>query len=219
MHDSSIMHMKRVFEKYIGGKRPGTVLEIGSASRNAPFRTIFEESGWRYTGADLESANNVDLVLSDPFSWSFGSGSYDVVISGQMLEHNTMFWLTFIEMARVLADDGLMVHVAPSRGPEHRAPQDCWRFYRDGMVALAEWAGLECLEASTDWRPQDIEWVKNNRPGQFRLAPPESHFPSTLWGDTVGVFRKRPNARPDAALRYMRTLADKWDDRSEAQRP
>ena len=29
---------------------------------------------------------------------------------------------------------------APSRGPEHRYPNDCWRFYPDGYRALAKYA-------------------------------------------------------------------------------
>jgi hypothetical protein len=39
----------------------------------------------------------------------------------------------------------------PSSGPEHRYPVDCWRFYPDGLVALAEFAHLETLEAVTQW--------------------------------------------------------------------
>ncbi|MDO9191143.1 MAG: methyltransferase type 11, partial [Sulfurimicrobium sp.] len=60
---------------------------------------------------------------------------------------------------------------APSRGPEHRYPVDCWRYYPDGYAALAKYGGLELLEVNTDWDPS-------------------SDLDSAPWGDTVGVFRK-----------------------------
>ncbi len=41
--------------------------------------------------------------------------------------------------------------LAPSSGPEHRYPVDCWRFYPDGLVSLAQFAQMETLEAVTQW--------------------------------------------------------------------
>ena len=41
--------------------------------------------------------------------------------------------------------------IAPSSGFEHRFPVDCWRFYRDGMVAIADFLGFEVLDTFTDW--------------------------------------------------------------------
>jgi SAM-dependent methyltransferase len=204
--------MKRAFERHLKNVKAGKVLEVGSASVTAPFRQIFEQAGWSYVGADLASRPNVDLVLEDPFLWDIPSNSFGAILSGQMLEHNEMFWLSFIEMARVLAPGGVMIHIAPSRGPEHRAPQDCWRFYRDGMLALAKWTGLECLEASTDWARADIDWIRQKKPARFKAMRLDSQFPAGRWGDTVGVFRKPSNARPDLAIRYMKDLIAKWDD-------
>ncbi len=71
-----------------------------------------------------------------------------------------------MEIVRVLKYDGLIFLIAPSRGPIHRHPVDCWRFYPDGYRALAKYGRLELLEVSTDLEGED------------------------MWGDTVGVFRK-----------------------------
>ena len=54
-------------------------------------------------------------------------------------------------MVRVLRPGGHIFLIAPSRGPEHRYPQDCWRFYPDGYRALARFAQIELVEVSTDW--------------------------------------------------------------------
>jgi SAM-dependent methyltransferase len=95
----------------------------------------------------------------------------DVVISGQVLEHAEYFWITALEMARVLKPGGLICLIAPSAGPEHRYPVDCWRFYPDGMRAIAKFAHLDCLEVKTAW-------------DNF------GDHESDMWHDTVAVMRK-----------------------------
>ena len=64
-----------------------------------------------------------------------------------------------------------MIHIAPSRGPEHRVPKDCWRFYRDGMQAMAYWTGLKCIEATTDWDSIHRAYMKQRRPRAFAKLP------------------------------------------------
>jgi hypothetical protein len=107
-----------------------------------------------------------------------------------MLEHNQFFWLSFLKITRVLKQGGIMIHIVPSRGPEHRAPQDCWRFYKDGMEALAAWSGLTIIEATTDWSDEDLEWIKLRYPKRHKHYLKTNRFSSSIWGDTVGVFQK-----------------------------
>lgn len=47
--------------------------------------------------------------------------------------------------------NGRLCLIAPSSGPEHRYPVDCWRFYPDGLRALARYAGLEPIECYAQW--------------------------------------------------------------------
>jgi SAM-dependent methyltransferase len=112
------------------------------------------------------------LVLQRPYDWhEIPSGSVDLLISGQVLEHVEYFWITALEISRVLRPGGMACLIAPSSGPEHRYPVDCWRFYPDGMRAFAKHARLECLEVYTDW-------ADSGDPG------------SDFWHDTVLVARK-----------------------------
>ena len=46
--------------------------------------------------------DGVDIRLADPYRIPLPDASVDIVLSGQMLEHNEFFWLTFLEMSRVL---------------------------------------------------------------------------------------------------------------------
>jgi SAM-dependent methyltransferase len=171
LHASSFQHMQDLVGKYLAPDRPLEVIDIGSYDVNGSYRPLFTKPQWRYRGVDLEAGPGVDLVLKSPYRLPIASGSIDLVVSGQAFEHVEFFWMTWLEMVRVLKPGGQVFLIAPSRGPEHRYPQDCWRFYPDGYRALARFGSCELVEVHTDWEP-------HADPG------------SAPWGDTVGVFRK-----------------------------
>jgi hypothetical protein len=172
MHESSLRHMRLLADNYLKAGESLTIADLGSCDVNGSYRPLFDHPAWRYIGVDLAPGANVDCVLDSPYRLPFASNSIDVFISGQAFEHVEFFWLTWLEMARVIKPRGLIFLIAPSRGPEHRYPVDCWRFYPDAYAALAKYAALDLLEAHTDWQPD----VAGD---------------SAAWGDTVGVFRKR----------------------------
>lgn len=97
MHPSSIENMKYFIKKYVHGEI--SVLDVGSqevpGQENSSYRKLFPESVC-YTGCDMVSGNNVDIVLKSPYHWkNIRSNSYDYCVSGQMLEHVEFPWLTF----------------------------------------------------------------------------------------------------------------------------
>jgi len=154
MHESSYNKMELFRKQYLSGRETDSlhVYDLGSQDVNGSYRPIFSEPAWHYLGIDMASGKNVDLVLRTPYTWhEVASGSADVVISGQAFEHIQFFWITMLEMARVLKPNGICCILAPSSGPEHRYPTDCWRFYPDGMVSMAFFAQMEVLEATTQW--------------------------------------------------------------------
>jgi SAM-dependent methyltransferase len=154
MHPSSFDKMRAFAEKYMTAQRaePLVILDLGSQDFNGSYRPLFAQPPWRYRGLDMAAGKNVDVVLRDPYRWrEIKSAGADVIISGQTFEHTEFFWLTMREIARALKPGGLCCIIAPSAGDEHRYPVDCWRFYPDGLRAAARYAGLEILEASTQW--------------------------------------------------------------------
>lgn len=168
MHELSKASMQRCVEKHAPTPGDGArlrVLDVGSMDVNGSYRALFDPQTSDYTGVDLEDGNGVDLVLESPYTLPFDDGAFDLIVSGQMLEHNEFFWLTFKEMMRVLRPDGLCYLIAPSRGEIHRYPADCYRFYPDGYRALAKYTRTQIIDC----------WVDTENP----------------WGDLTGVFRKR----------------------------
>jgi hypothetical protein len=176
VHQSSMEAMAGFVDQYLADRRgtPLRVLDVGSMNVNGTYRTLFEQPGWSYTGLDLEPGPGVDLVLTSTHDWrSVPSDSYDIVITGQAFEHMEFPWITVLHVTRALAPGGLLCLIVPSGGEEHRYPVDCWRFYPDGVAALARWGDLEPLSTTTAW------------PGTATY-PDESE----RWADTVLVARK-----------------------------
>lgn len=176
MHQSSYEKMQDFRNRFLSGREAEalSILDVGAMDVNGSYRALFDGPRWAYRGADLEAGRNVDLVLDDPYHFSdIASGSVDVVVSGQALEHMPRFWLFFLEVFRCLKPGGLCCVIAPAGGYEHRYPVDCWRFYPDGMRSVAEFARLEVLEAFTDWTPA-------------------AHYrdDSAVWQDSVLIARK-----------------------------
>lgn len=157
MHLSSLANMKSFVEEYLHSKRDEklSIVDLGSQEIGGSYRSFFACDNWHYIGVDVVPGPNVDVVLKDPYCWGeIKSATVDVLVSGQAFEHIEFFWLTAQEIARVLKPGGICCIIAPSGGPEHRYPVDCWRFYPDGFRALARYAGLDVLSVVTHWNAQ-----------------------------------------------------------------
>ncbi|MBA4389330.1 MAG: hypothetical protein C0399_00105 [Syntrophus sp. (in: bacteria)] len=155
MHQSSyniMSQFRNLVTKHFQGNKV-RILDVGSHGVNGTYKEIFtDDKLYSYTGLDLQPGPNVDYVPSGPYCWpELQDESFDVIISGQAFEHIEYPWLIIEEINRVLKKNGLICIVAPSRGPEHKYPVDCWRYYPDGFRALAKWVHLEVLEAKTSW--------------------------------------------------------------------
>jgi len=157
MHPSAMENGKRFFETYAKHKDGGVVVDIGSQDVNGSLRSSTPDR-FKYVGVDFEEAANVDVVLKEPYVLPFDSESVDIVVSSSCLEHSEFFWLTFLEIVRITKPDGLIYINAPSGGPHHAFPVDCWRFRLDASMALMNWANRNgyntiLLEAFVDSAP------------------------------------------------------------------
>lgn len=127
------------------------VLEVGSYDVNGSVRPIF--SRYAYTGVDRREGPGVDQV-AEASHLPFLAAQFDVVVSTEMLEHDTRPWRSVAEMARVLRKRGTLILTA--RGYDDRGcyeihdHRDLWRFSVDGMRELVEDAGLTVTDARSD---------------------------------------------------------------------
>jgi hypothetical protein len=173
MHPSSFENMQRCFDRYFAARSAAlgklTLVDIGSADVNGSYRKIFREEQFSYIGLDFAAGPGVDIVLQDAERIPLPDNYADVVISGQVFEHCEFFWVTFKEMLRVLKPDGYLLLIAPSGGPIHLYPVDCYRFYPDAYRALAKFGGCQLIDS---WHDDRGPW--NDLVGVFRPAMAET---------------------------------------------
>ena len=190
MHQSSFDKMKKFRDTYLDPIKELRILDVGSLDVNGTYAQLFSNPKWTYKGVDMTNGKNVDFVLNNAYNWNqIPQNSFDVVISGQSFEHMEYFWITMLQINRVLKVGGLTCIIAPSKGHEHRYPNDCWRYYPDGMTALAKWARMEVIEASTQWENQNYSDSSNE------------------WGDSVLVCMKVVNTHE---LDEMLNMSINW---------
>lgn len=149
MHPDSLTLMSGFRDKYADRIRDKVVLDVGSQDINGSYRSMFEQLGCKYTGTDIVGGSNVD-VISPLETLLFKDQSFDIVISGQCLEHAERPWILAREMGRVLKPGGLVCWIAPWRFHVHKdalCPYDRWRILDDGMTVLLKEAGLIVLDS------------------------------------------------------------------------
>lgn len=134
VHQNSYQLMSEFRDTYLSDKRGCTVLDVGSQSYGgqATYRELFQE--YRYVGMDVAPGTNVDIVGYD------GLDVYDVVISGQTLEHVNRPWDWLANLVQYFRD--YICIIVPNTHREHRVPIDTYRVFPDGMLDLFDFAGI-----------------------------------------------------------------------------
>jgi SAM-dependent methyltransferase len=175
MHDTARTFGEAFFQTYIG-ERSARILDIGAFDVNGTLRDCAPPR-CRYVGVDVAAGPGVDIVVEEGSAYPFPDHDFDAVVSTSALEHDRFFWVTFIEMARVVMPGGYIYVNAPSEGMYHAYPTDNWRFFPDAGLALGAWAERQNVIA---------ELVESfvARKG------------ADGWTDCVMVFRKGPTTAP-----------------------
>ncbi len=174
MHDTALTAAAAFFKIY-AGKEP-RILDIGSSDLNGTIRSV-APADCTYVGIDVSKGRGVDIVVTPGTKFPFDPDSFDLVVSSSCFEHDPMFWVTTLEVMRVLKPGGYFYFNAPVNGPYHRYPNDNWRFYPDSGLALKRWMafnGVEgmLIESGTILRTTDV------------------------WDDFFAIFSKGPVPRP-----------------------
>jgi SAM-dependent methyltransferase len=200
MHANS----RLIFEKYSRNYfPPGTrVLEIGPDAFPSAYRTVVDAGGLTWDTLDVFPNPGLTHVATSEYSFPIGDETYDVVLSGNVIEHVRKIWVWMREVARVCKRGGTVITVNPVSWPYHEAPIDCWRAYPEGMKALYEDSSLEVTLSV--WESLEEPTFRKYIPGVSREARSKGlsvanrllgrlGFPVERAYDTITIGRKALN--------------------------
>jgi SAM-dependent methyltransferase len=184
------------FDKYfsIGMNR---VLEVGSLDVNGSLRK-WKPADVEWIGVDIEPGKGVDVIVQPHERLPFPDDHFDLVVATSVFEHDTAFWKTMAEIARV-ANDGAYIYIsAPSNGPIHRYPLDVFRFYPDAGISLVKIA------------------QESGKPGAFlseSFVADQDH--EGMWNDFVAVIGAGSKCfSPRGKIFEVEQSANVWNDGS-----
>jgi SAM-dependent methyltransferase len=133
----------------------GRMLDVGCGDK--PYEALFRPYVTEYIGVEHEATfasthaatrGGADLVY-DGHTLPFADGSFDTVMSIQVLEHTPAPQRLVDEMGRVLGNGGTLIVTAPFCFRLHEEPHDYFRYTPHGLRTLVEHAGLEVLQVTS----------------------------------------------------------------------
>ena len=170
MHENSRLLFAEFAAKHF---LPGLkVLEVGPDGFPSTYETLVAHRVAEWSTVDLAGDRGLTFRSTTEYSFPIPDAAYDIVLSGQVLEHVRKPWIWIREVARVCKPDGLVITICPVSWTYHEAPIDCWRVYPEGMKALYEEAGLRVVLSR--WDSLESPGCKAYRPGVSLAHQPQT---------------------------------------------
>lgn len=158
------MHLNSelIFNKYASScfRADIKVLEIGPAGIPSAYSKVINDRSIQWHTLDLKSTTyiassieNLSFTTDNPYVFPIENDSYDIVLSGNVIEHVQDIWKWMEELKRVTKPGGRIISINPVSWEYHEAPIDCWRIYPSGYEALASKCNLNlelCLFESLE---------------------------------------------------------------------
>jgi SAM-dependent methyltransferase len=116
----------------------GPVLDFGCG--DSPYWPLF--AGRPYARADLAGGNGLDFTIADDESIAAPDGSYQTILSTQVLEHVDLYREYLQECHRLLAPAGKLLITTHGLFEEHGHPRDFHRWTLTGLGRDLERGGF-----------------------------------------------------------------------------
>jgi len=175
------------------------ILDYGCGG--SPYRSLFPKS--EYVRADFTPCEGLDFLLPADSSIPAADGSFDMVISTQVLEHVPEPANYVTECFRVLTSGGLLVLTTHGLFEDHGCPYDFQRWTADGLRLLLERAGFRMKGVKKlTCGPRAFCFFTNQGIWQLR-APRSSLFGFATWG-LRGLWRFNPSWLNRCADKYFK---------------
>lgn len=149
------MHLNSelIFQKYaIQFFKSGIkVLEVGPYKYPSVYQKIVNDQSIKWhslnldnsTLEEMENRDTLTILTNDPYHYPIPENCYDIVLSGNVMEHVEDICEWYRELKRIVKPGGYIITILPLSWPYHEAPVDCWRIYPDGFKKILSLTGLK----------------------------------------------------------------------------
>ena len=122
MHLNSELIFQKYATKYFSsGQR---VLEIGPNGFPSYFRKMIDIGGIEWHTLDIGSAhieggekNPLHILSTSEYKYPIVEDTYDIVLSGQVMEHVKKIWTWVEELKRITRSGGIIITIVPVSWP------------------------------------------------------------------------------------------------------
>ena len=139
MHQSSLDNMEKVIQEltpYL--EKENEILDLGGGGKlERSYELLWKDWTKHYWIADIVDAPSVTHFMKEKYTIPAIDEAFDIVVSGQTLEHIANPFKIFEELCRVLKPNGIIVIIVPSAGPRHDK-KDYFRFMDDAFEGITE---------------------------------------------------------------------------------
>jgi SAM-dependent methyltransferase len=146
------------------------VLEIGPNGFPSTYQSIINDPSITWDTSDLQNDERLTFKALSEYSFPVSDNSYDIVLSGQVVEHVRKIWVWIKEVARICKKGGIVITINPVSWPYHEAPYDCWRAFPEGMKSLYDEASLQVILST--WQSLEAQQYRNTVPGRSAQYQP-----------------------------------------------
>jgi len=197
MHtNSKLLFQKYAREYFLPGMR---VLEIGPSGFPSFYQSIVADRSITWDTLNINGDARLTYRASSEYDFPIQDNTYDLVLSGQVIEHVRKTWVWIREVARVCKVGGIVITINPVSWPYHEAPIDCWRAFPEGMKALYEeaslevilslWESLERINSKRRIPGMSAEWQSKRLRAAYRVLGIMG-FPVECAFDTITIGKK-----------------------------
>jgi ubiquinone/menaquinone biosynthesis C-methylase UbiE len=172
MHENSILLFRNhALPCFAAGMK---VLEIGPDAFPSTYQRQVTVPNLTWDTLDIFDSPKLTYPKCDVYHFPIPDNHYDIVCSGQVIEHVGKIWRWMAELARITKPGGLVITINPVSWPYHQAPIDCWRIYPEGMKALSEDSGL--VVEKSFWGSLESPQIRRHiLPGRSLQHQPKIH--------------------------------------------
>lgn len=142
---SSLSSIERFKKNYLNENNVLNIINLGYLN-NKDFFSLWDEKNWELDILDIVDGNFIDIRVNNIYDWDeIKNNSYDVVICKDFINNIEYFWLTMVQIEKIMKFGGFLFLSVPESNPN-----GFYSFSEKSLRSLIGYVNLNILEVNTE---------------------------------------------------------------------